>query len=380
MEMIMNKIMKNNGGFLILLSCLFLGTVTSLWAKAKSPVPPQRVEKYSLTEGKPVFPKAKKARLPFVIYGDESGKQTPFVPSGYMGDGSSLKVTNFYESAPLLSGEEGKRSLRVVYSAKGKEGWTGIYWLSPANNWGKIKGAGFDFSRAKRLTFWVRGEKGGEVIKEIKIGGISTGAYPDSGSAELGPLKLSQDWEQYAIDISQMDARHIVGGFVFILRRVDNRRGCTFYLDEIVVDSGKVTEGIPLLVEDFENPEKLRESSEDLVSQPIRKVIPFDTAITVFDSAAKSVLGEVLNTATRDKDVSVIVEGHTDSLGPASFNMKLSRERAQAVADYLANQGLERRRMRVIGYGEERPVSPESNQSPEGRKSNRRVEVVLVKE
>ncbi|MFN4263638.1 MAG: OmpA family protein [Thioalkalivibrionaceae bacterium] len=69
----------------------------------------------------------------------------------------------------------------------------------------------------------------------------------------------------------------------------------------------------------------------------------------------------------------VLVEGHTDSTGPAAYNQGLSERRANSVANFLAEQGVRRDAMRVVGYGEERPVA--SNATREGRQANRRVEV-----
>lgn len=69
----------------------------------------------------------------------------------------------------------------------------------------------------------------------------------------------------------------------------------------------------------------------------------------------------------------VDVIGHTDSTGSAEYNIDLSLRRAQSVAEYLASQGVDRRRLLVKGYGEERPIA--SNDTPEGRALNRRVEI-----
>lgn len=67
------------------------------------------------------------------------------------------------------------------------------------------------------------------------------------------------------------------------------------------------------------------------------------------------------------------VDGHTDSVGSESLNQSLSERRAQSVAFYLADQGIDRARIRAIGYGESRPVA--SNGTSEGRAANRRVEL-----
>lgn len=77
-------------------------------------------------------------------------------------------------------------------------------------------------------------------------------------------------------------------------------------------------------------------------------------------------------------DRKIIIEGHTDSRGDETYNQELSLTRAKAVTDYLiANMGLSQDRISYTGYGESKPVA--SNDTPEGRTSNRRIDVVLVK-
>jgi outer membrane protein OmpA-like peptidoglycan-associated protein len=69
--------------------------------------------------------------------------------------------------------------------------------------------------------------------------------------------------------------------------------------------------------------------------------------------------------------------GHTDNQGIYSANLKLSRERAEAVVQYLLDRGIEKRRLKAVGYGPTKPVS--SNANPESRQHNRRVEVKILK-
>jgi OOP family OmpA-OmpF porin len=72
----------------------------------------------------------------------------------------------------------------------------------------------------------------------------------------------------------------------------------------------------------------------------------------------------------------VSIEGHTDSFGGDEQNQQLSQDRADAVREYLvANMRLDPARIDAIGYGETRPVA--SNETPEGRAKNRRIEVVI---
>ena len=72
---------------------------------------------------------------------------------------------------------------------------------------------------------------------------------------------------------------------------------------------------------------------------------------------------------------SFIVEGYTDSTGSDAVNQKLSIQRASAVRDYLIRQGLPGDQIKAKGYGKERPVA--SNDTPEGRAQNRRVEIIV---
>jgi len=74
----------------------------------------------------------------------------------------------------------------------------------------------------------------------------------------------------------------------------------------------------------------------------------------------------------------IIIEGHTDSSGADSYNLELSQLRADAVRDFLTGNGIFPERITARGYGEEQPVA--SNANEVGRRENRRVEVVVMRE
>ena len=99
-----------------------------------------------------------------------------------------------------------------------------------------------------------------------------------------------------------------------------------------------------------------------------------------FDSDDLSVIGkgQLANFANSVKassinPSSVSVIGHTDSIGPESYNQKLSERRANSVANYLAGHGMNRGTMQVSGRGETQPVA--SNKTKAGRAQNRRVDI-----
>jgi outer membrane protein OmpA-like peptidoglycan-associated protein len=75
-------------------------------------------------------------------------------------------------------------------------------------------------------------------------------------------------------------------------------------------------------------------------------------------------------------DTTVQIIGHTDSDGEASYNLGLSQDRAQSVANVLISEGVPSGRLNVIGAGEDQPIA--SNLTPEGKAQNRRVEIVIL--
>jgi outer membrane protein OmpA-like peptidoglycan-associated protein len=73
---------------------------------------------------------------------------------------------------------------------------------------------------------------------------------------------------------------------------------------------------------------------------------------------------------------SVEIEGHTDNDGSAQFNLNLSKQRAEAVLNYLVGRGVEKKRLKAIGYGLAKPICP-ANDTDECKAKNRRVELVI---
>lgn len=101
----------------------------------------------------------------------------------------------------------------------------------------------------------------------------------------------------------------------------------------------------------------------------------FSTGKSQLLPIAKEKLNDVAKALSDQGYKSILVEGHTDSQGSESDNESLSLKRAEAVADHLISQGIERAKVQAKGLGESRPVAP--NDTPEGRANNRRVEIVV---
>jgi OOP family OmpA-OmpF porin len=70
------------------------------------------------------------------------------------------------------------------------------------------------------------------------------------------------------------------------------------------------------------------------------------------------------------------IQGYTDDRGSMDMNQRLSEDRARSVSEYLIRKGIAADRLKWMGYGQDRPVA--SNETAEGRKQNRRVELMPI--
>jgi OOP family OmpA-OmpF porin len=103
----------------------------------------------------------------------------------------------------------------------------------------------------------------------------------------------------------------------------------------------------------------------------------FDYDKAVVKPVAFDLLDDVIQVLKKNPGLKVSLDGHTDSRGPAPYNMKLSERRAEAVKAYLINKGIAAERLSSAGYGLTKPIA--SNASDDGRALNRRVEIRPVR-
>ena len=116
---------------------------------------------------------------------------------------------------------------------------------------------------------------------------------------------------------------------------------------------------------------------------------PKDTLKDVFDNLSfefgKAVilpssypfLDELSDVLTKDPTWKLKIVGHTDNVGSDASNLELSKKRAIAVSNYLVSKGIDASRITTDGKGETMPIA--TNDTPEGRDKNRRVEFFIIK-
>ena len=107
------------------------------------------------------------------------------------------------------------------------------------------------------------------------------------------------------------------------------------------------------------------------------KDIKFETDKDVLMASSHPALAEIVKLLKAHPEMSVEIQGHTDSTASAAHNMDLSKRRAHSVLQYLKKKGIAASRMTAKGYGETRPI--DTNDTVKGRSNNRRVEIKPMK-
>ena len=174
---------------------------------------------------------AQPVNYPFYVYCDATSPLNHGAPSGWMGDFRDIIINLNCKEKPY----SGDTCIEITYTAEGSKHayWAGMTWQNPANNAGYIDG-GIDLSGASKLTFWAKGEEGGEIIDAFKIGG-TLGAYPDTDSVGIYYIRLTDKWTKYEIDLKGSDLKYISGIFCWVANRYSNPEGFKIYLDEIKI-------------------------------------------------------------------------------------------------------------------------------------------------
>jgi len=182
--------------------------------------------------------------------------------------------------------------------------------------------------------------------------------------AQLEQKRLAAE-EQYSRDLADEDGDGVANKFdkcpATAADTTVDGSGCPFKLPAPVV-LAPVTERIIVTEEDRK------------VLYEAIKNLEFDLGKSTIKSASNSSLDKVAQILVQ-KNFTLKLAGHTDNVGSAAANMKLSKNRAESVKAYLVEAGANPSRIEATGYGASQPI--ESNKTTEGRQKNRRVEFTI---
>jgi hypothetical protein len=180
----------------------------------------------------------------FIVYEDVSAAGNHFHSWAKI---PNQNATVSMDGAWTTSTHVGATAIRAEYTQGA--GFGGFYLLngilpagaqSPQPNFGTAPNAGIDLTGATALTFWARGQNGGERI-DIFMGGVGrdagtgqpTSAHPDSTPVVKQTFVLTSQWAQYSLDLTGRDLSYVLGGFGWVAADTFNPGGAVFFLDDI---------------------------------------------------------------------------------------------------------------------------------------------------
>lgn len=152
--------------------------------------------------------------------------------------------------------------------------------------------------------------------------------------------------------------------------------GCP-YIDtdgDGVLDKDDECVNIPGLVENKGCP-KIEEEEQEIINTAFDN-LEFESGKNIIKESSYESLEALADLLIKKGDWKLKIAGHTDSQGAEQANLILSKKRAEAVRDFLVQRGIAPERLIVQYFGEEKPI--DTNDTPEGRQRNRRVEMTIV--
>jgi len=113
-------------------------------------------------------------------------------------------------------------------------GFAGVCWKNRAGNEGEAPGDDLSKGAYRRISFWAKGAKGGEVA-EFRAGGLGhlKTRYRDSFDVTAGKIKLTSQWSEYSIYVNDADLSSVMTVFCVLFHQEDNTDGANVYLDDI---------------------------------------------------------------------------------------------------------------------------------------------------
>jgi outer membrane protein OmpA-like peptidoglycan-associated protein len=151
-----------------------------------------------------------------------------------------------------------------------------------------------------------------------------------------------------------------------------------YYMTVVVYNSGHVVEVSILEVDAMKD--ELEIIDADTILHKLEKeghialYINFDSGLATLKPDSAEIIAEIVTALKSKPGLKVKLEGHTDNVGNAAANKKLSDDRAKAVMNAIVAKGIDKARLSAEGFGLEKPIA--DNNTEEGRAKNRRVELV----
>ncbi|CAG5078243.1 OmpA family protein [Parvicella tangerina] len=303
----------------------------------------------------------------------DAGEHSPFLAS----DGKTL-----YFSSNREGGEGG---YDIYFTQRMDDSWT--KWSEPVNMGSEINSENFD----AYYTIDAKGEYAYMVSSENSVGLTDIVRIELEQEVQPDPVVLITGKVLNAKDNSPLEANIAYNGLLDGVNYGIARTNPATGEYKIVLPYGKKYDfsanaanfiGISETM-DLTEVGEYKEIVRDLYLVPIEvgstvrlNNIFFETGKSELKDESYNELNRVVELLNQNPAMTIELSGHTDNVGNAASNKKLSQDRAASCKTYLVEQGIDESRLKAVGYGEDKPVA--SNDTAEGQAQNRRVEFTIL--
>ncbi len=213
-----------------------------------------------------------------------------------------------------------------------------------------------------------------QLQKELKIGTILKGKVIDAETAEplAARMVLTDNEKNVVLAIINSDPK--TGDFEMFIPHGGNY-GVTTEKEGYLFNS--INFNLPAFSEMQEIDTHIIMEKAEVGSKVVLKNIFFDTGKADLKQESVNELENMRKLLEKNPELKVHINGHTDNVGEAAYNKALSLKRARSVVDYLIRNGVDVNRLGAIGYGEERPLVSNDDETG-GREINRRTEIEIT--
>lgn len=151
-----------------------------------------------------------------------------------------------------------------------------------------------------------------------------------------------------------------------------------YYVDDVLIEKTRIEKpSLRVIPQITEKEDTLNLSKIEIDSAIVLKNILFEFNRTELLPESYTEINKLFRLMIYNPQIVIKVEGHTDNVGSYDFNIRLSNARAESVVRYLIEKGIDPHRIEYAGYGFTKPLA--SNDTEEGRKTNRRVAFKVIK-
>jgi len=220
-----------------------------------------------------------------------------------------------------------------------------------------------------KLEYYVSDE-----ATETKEGELTTISYsfPDDGSfTPPSQLQVIRNWENAII---KLGGKKIYVGDQNLSYSL--KKNSKEYIICVVMGNGNIIHDLDVLEIAMMKQEITANDIMDALNKDgfMALNILFETGKSAIQQESLPIVDQIYQMLNSNASLKISIEGHTDNVGDAVSNKKLSNDRAKAVMDALVAKGIDKTRLSSLGWGQEKPVA--DNRTEDGRTKNRRVEIV----